>query len=245
MNTKIFNLLLENLQDRFKLKKYSRIFSTIDKNTKIDKLPWTPANYAKFKDGIRNELQLDSDYVGTVEEIVNELDMKYSLRFFGEIWQPHTDDYSFTGWSLAEDIARSNPKSVLDVGCGYHPFKTKIPNIVGIDPYNQAADYQVDILEYDVEFASHDHIIALGSINFNAEADIRSRFEHCVNLLTIGGKFHLRANPGISHKNGPWVDIFPWSFKVVKQFEIDYNLHLDTFKKDANNRLFFSYTKMQ
>ena len=76
MNTKIFNLLLENLQDRFKLKKYSRIFSTIDKNTEIEKLPWTPANYAKFKDSIRNELQLDSDYVGTVEAIVDELDMK-------------------------------------------------------------------------------------------------------------------------------------------------------------------------
>lgn len=244
MNTKIFNLLIENLQESFKLKKYSDLFSKIDKNTEIDKLPWTPARYSKFKTKIENTLHLETGFIGTVEDITNELDTKYCLRFFGEIWQPRTDDYNFTGWELAADITRQDPQSVLDVGCGYHPFKTKIPNLIGIDPYNQAADYMVDILEYRVEPGSHDHIIALGSINFNSEDDIRARFSHCVNLLKTGGRFYLRANPGIPHKTGPWVDIFPWSFEIVKQFEQDYNLHLDTFKKDSNNRLFFSYTKL-
>ena len=40
---------------------------------------------------------------------------------------------------------------VLDVGCGYHPFKGRINNIVGIDPYNNCADYEVDILDYKVK----------------------------------------------------------------------------------------------
>ena len=146
-------------------------------------------------------------------------------------------------FKVIADLLPNNTR-VLDVGCGYHPYKDLIPNLIGIDPYNDAADYMVDILEYEVEPESHDHIIALGSINFNSKEDIEARFGHCVNLLKPGGKFYLRANPGIPHKTGPWVDIFPWSFAVVKEFEKKYNLHLETFKKDSLERLFFSYTKL-
>jgi hypothetical protein len=53
----------------------------------------------------------------------------------------------------------------------------------------------------------------------------------------------LRANPGIPHKTGPYVDIFPWSFEVVNEFAEKYNLKLDAFKKDNNDRLYFVYTK--
>jgi hypothetical protein len=88
-------------------------------------------------------------------------------------------------------------------------------------------------------------IIALGSINFNSQDEIEQRFEHCVNLLRKGGKFFLRANPGLSHKTGPYVDIFPWSFEIVNAFAEKYNLQLDTFKKEPTElgRLYFVYTK--
>jgi hypothetical protein len=182
--------------------------------------------------------------VGTVQHIVNDLSERYTHRFFAEIWKPRTNEYSYTGWQLAEEINKLDPKLVLDVGCGYHPFKGRIQNIVGIDPYNDQADYEVDILEYRVQPESHDVIMALGSINFNSRDEIEQRFAHCVNLLKSGGKFYLRANPGIQHKAGPYVDIFPWSFEVVKELEQKYNLHLDTFKRDANDRLYFVYTKL-
>lgn len=244
MNTKIFALIVENLKLAFNLPKYQKISDIIDRTTEIDKLPWTPARYRKFKETVEAELDLRCDFLGSVESVVNDLDTRYSLRFFGEIWKPRTDDYQFTGWQLAEAISKENPKAVLDVGCGYHPFKGRIPNLVGIDPYNNCADYQVDILEYKVKPESHDHIIALGSINFNSREDILARFGHCVNLLTKGGKFYLRANPGITHKNGPWVEIFAWSFEVVNEFAELFNLKLLEFKKDANNRLFFAYEKL-
>jgi hypothetical protein len=241
MNTKIFALITKNLGTAFSLPKYSNI--VIDRNTIVDQLPWTPARFRKFKDSMYAELSLESDYVGTIESIVIDLDIKYSNRFFGEIWQPRTNDYTFTGWQLVEEINKQNPKAVLDVGCGYHPFKNRIPNLTGIDPYNHAAEYQVDILEYKVKPESYDHIIALGSINFNSKEDIEARFSHCVNLLEKGGKFYLRANPGVTHKTGPYVDIFPWSFEVVNEFAEKYNLKLETFQKDANDRLYFVYTK--
>ena len=170
MNTKIFNLIRKNLQEAFDLPKYQGISFNVD--TLVQDLPWTPARYRKFKDAVEAELALPCDYIGTLEHIVADLSERYILRFFSEIWKPRTNDYDYTGWALAEAIAKEDPKSVLDVGCGYHPFKGRIPNLVGIDPYNNCADYQVDIHEYKVKPGSHDHILALGSINFNSRDDI-------------------------------------------------------------------------
>jgi len=244
MNTKIFNLVHENLLRAFNLPKYEQIRSTIGPHTLVDSLPWTPARYRKFKDAVEAELQLPSDYVGTLRGIVDDLSERYILRFFSEIWKPRTNDYEHTGWQLVEEVNALNPEKVLDVGCGYHPFKGRINNLIGIDPYNNQADYEVDILDYKVKPESHDVIMALGSINFNDREEIEARFSHCVSLLKPGGKFFLRANPGITHKTGPYVEIFNWTFEVVNEFAEKYNLHLDTFKKDANERLYFVYTKL-
>ena len=241
MNTKIFTLLQKNLQLAFNLPKYSNIM--IDADTQVQDLPWTPARYRKFKDAVETELSLPCDYVGTLRSIVDDLSERYILRFFSEIWKPRTGDYEHTGWELADEVNKLNPEKVLDVGCGYHPFKGRINNLIGIDPYNNCADYEVDILDYKVKPESHDVIIALGSINFNSREDIEQRFAHCVSLLKPGGRFFLRANPGITHRTGPYVEIFNWTFEVVNEFAETYNLNLDTFKKDANDRLYFVYTK--
>ena len=235
------HLITKNLQLAFNLPKYAAI--TIDADTNVHSLPWTPARYSKFKDAVEAELSLPCEYRGSLLEITHDLSERYTHRFFAEIWKPRTGDYEHTGWELADEVNKLNPEKVLDVGCGYHPFKGRIHNIIGIDPYNNCADYEVDILDYKVRPESHDVIIALGSINFNSRDEIESRFAHCVSLLKPGGKFFLRANPGITHKTGPYVEIFNWTFEVVNEFAETYNLNLDTFKKDANDRLYFVYTK--
>lgn len=242
MNNKIFNLVRQNLDTAFGLPKYSGVRERIGADTVIQDLPWTPARYRKFKDAVEAELQLASDWTGTLADIVADLDRRYLKRFFGEIWKPRTDDYNYTGWNLAEEIAKQHPQNVLDVGCGYNQFKGRIPNLIGIDPNNDCADYMVDILDYRVEPGTHDHIIALGSINFNSREDIEARFAHCVDLLAPCGRMYFRANPGIQWKNGPWVEIFAWSFQVVVELEKAYGLKLETFKQD-NDRLYFVYQK--
>jgi SAM-dependent methyltransferase len=244
MNTKIFALLTENLQTAFSLPKYADL--VFDAHTCVDRLPWTPARFRKFKATIESALGFDCEFAGTVQELVDRFDRRYLHVFFGEIWKPRTGDYNYTGWQLADEINQHAPKNVLDVGCGYNQFKERIPNLIGIDPYNNCADYMVDILDYQVPPGTHDHIIALGSINFNSRDDIEQRFAHCVNLLAPGGRFYLRANPGIQWKNGPWVDIFAWNFALVKEFEIKYNLRLETYKQESTDpgRLYFVYTKL-
>jgi SAM-dependent methyltransferase len=244
MNTKIFSLLVKNLNLAFPLAKHAEIRAGIGADTVVDTLPWTPARYRKFRDAAEAELSLPCEYRGTLKEIVDDLSERYTHRFFAEIWKPRTGDYEHTGWALADEINALNPESVLDVGCGYHPFKGRIQNLIGIDPHNNCADYEVDILDYRVRSASHDVIIALGSINFNSRSDIEQRFSHCVSLLKQGGRFYLRANPGVTHKTGPYVEIFPWCFEVVNEFAEKYNLRLETFKRDANDRLYFVYTKL-
>lgn len=243
MNTKIFKLLQENLQLAFNLPKYAKI--SINGDTIVQDLPWTPARYKKFKDHVWDELQIQSDYIGSLRDIVADLSERYTHRFFAEIWKPRTGDYDHSGWALCEEVTKLNPKKVLDVGCGYHPFKGRIPNLIGIDPYNNCADYEVDILDYKVKPESHDVIIALGSINFNSKDEIEERFSHCVSLLEKGGRFYLRANPGLPHKTGPYVDIFPWSFEIVNEFAEKYNLTLLEFKKEPAElgRLYFVYQK--
>ena len=242
MNTKIYKLIQKNLYDAFSLPKYQHIIIAPD--TVVDELPWTPARYRKFKDHVEAELALEEcSFNGPLLKIVDTISERYILRFFGEIWRPRTDDYNQTGWNLVDEVNSLDPQAALDVGCGYHPFKGRIKNLVGIDPYNDSADFQVDILEYRVK-TKYDVIIALGSINFNSRSNVEQRFAHCVDLLKTGGRFYLRANPGIPHKTGPYVDIFPWTFEIVNEFAEKYNLKLLEFKKEANNRLYFVYEKI-
>ncbi len=245
MNIRIFNLVKENLEVAFNLPKYDVIRESIDKTTRIDTLPWTPARFKKFEDKIKRELQFDSlDLQGTIIEVVDRLDRRYLNRFFGEIWKPTTEIYQYSGWGLIEEINQRNPRAVLDFGCGYNPFKGRINNLTGIDPYNNCADYMVDILEFKVEPQSFDHIIVFGSLNFNSREDIECRFQRLVELLMPGGRMYFRANPGILWPTGPYVDIFPWSFEVAHEFAKKYKLSLDTFKKDNNDRLYFEYTRL-
>jgi len=239
---KIFRLISENLRNTFDLPKYETIQRTLSKDTRIDFLPWTPVRFDKFKDKIQSELGLNSDFKGTVEEVTKEFDEKYMARFFGEIWRPNTDVYMYSGWSLVEEINKQNPRAVLDVGCGYNQFKNRIQNLVGIDPYNNSADFMVDILDYNVP-DKYDHILVLGSINFDQLEDVELRIKKCVDLLEKGGKIYVRANPGEPWKQGPWIEIFPWSFEVAHEMTRKFDLKLLTFKKDNNNRLFFVYEK--
>jgi hypothetical protein len=240
MNTKIFNLICKNLQDSFNLPKYATI--AINADTVVQDLPWTPARKKKLIQKLESTFGVPIELDGTVGDLAERTDQRYLSWFFGEVWKPRTEQYQWTGYRIAEEICRANPKKVLDVGCGYNPFKGRIPNLVGIDPYNNCADFQVDILDYRVEPESYDHIIALGSINFNSREDIEERFGATVNLLAPGGRLWMRVNPGHVHKNGPWVEIFPWSFEIAYEFAKNYNLTLETVKQDQD-RLFFLFTK--
>jgi len=246
MNKRIFTLITENLNDAFHLEKYNEIRNTFGKNTVINELPWTPARQSKFTDHIADALQFEPneiDLSGTIEESAARLDRQYMSRFFGEIWQPTTEKYQYSGWNLVDLINNANPKAVLDFGCGYNPFKDRITNLVGIDPYNNQADYMVDVLDFAVEPETYDHIIVFGSLNFGDLQDIETRFAKLNELLMPGGRMYFRANPGHLWPKGPYVDIFPWTFEVAYKLAKTHGLQLEKFKQDNGDRLYFEIAK--
>jgi SAM-dependent methyltransferase len=248
MNNKIFNHIVKKLHETWNLPKHSAIRESLAADTVLDSLPWTPVKKQKFKLDLEGTFGVAIDVAGTVEQLVDRTDDRYLAWFFGEAWKPRTDIYLWTGWRIADEINKTNPDKVLDVGCGYNPFKERIPNLVGIDPYNNCADFMIDILDYNVEPESFDHVIALGSINFNSRADIEIRFQKTVELLKPGGRLWMRANPGLEHdgvktpNKGLWVEIFPWSFEIAHDLAKTHGLTLELMKKDQD-RLFFLFVK--
>jgi hypothetical protein len=244
MNTKIFNHLTEKLRETFNLPRWYHIRTSIAADTIILDLPWTPKRLEKFKDDLANLFDVEIDLSGSVTNVTADIDDKYAARFWGGgVWQPRTDVYQYTGWNIVDEINKLSPKAVLDVGCGYNQFKPRIKNLVGIDKFNNSADYMVDILEYNVEPQTYDAVIVFGSINFGDYDDVSARFSKVFELTAPGGKIYVRANPGQSHKNGPWIQIFPWDFEAAHRIAKENSVTLVTFKKDNGDRLYFEYQK--
>ena len=245
MNRKISTFLIQNLKDSFKLSRWDSVRDGINLTTVVDSLPWTPARKQKFKDTVLQTFQLDDiNLESTVADLTQDIDMKYSARFWGQgVWQPRTDVYQYTGWNVVDEINKRGPRKVLDVGCGYNQFKPRIPNLIGIDKFNNSADYMVDILDFNVEPESFDAVIVFGSINFGDWDDMSSRYRKVFELLAPGGRIYVRANPGHTHKNGPWIDIFPWSFEHAHKIAKENTAELVTFKQDNGERLYWVYEK--
>lgn len=243
MNTKILRFVDKKLGEMFSLPKYRQI--VFQEDTIIKQLPWTPARFAKFQNAIAEEFGFNNiNFDGTVRDLVDNIDEKYNERFWGQgIWQPRTDQYQYTGWGLVDEIMKHEPKAVLDVGCGYNQFKPRIPNLVGIDKYNNSADFMVDIMDYNVEPETYDAVIVLGSINFGSYEDVSVRFKKVFELTAPKGRVYVRANPGETHKNGPYIEIYPWDFDSVYRIAKEHNVNLITLKKDNGNRLFFVFEK--
>lgn len=241
MNFKIFSHIKQKLLETWHLPRHSNIRAQLDENTRIDLLPWTPRRRDKFLHDLEITFGMSVTLQGTLKEVTHRIDRQYLSWFFGEVWKPRTDRYHYTGWWICDEINKTNPLRVLDVGCGYNAFKGRINNLVGIDPFNNCADYMVDILDYHVP-ERYDHIIAFGSINFNSRDEIEQRFDRCVELLAPKGRLWMRCNPGIPHTNGPWVDIFPWNFQTARELATASGLVLETMKQDQD-RLFFLYSK--
>lgn len=241
MNSKIFLYIKQKLLQTWHLPRHSDIRQQMDESTRLDLLPWTPRRREKFLRDLEITFGIPVTLQGTLGEITARIDRQYLAWFFGEVWKPRTDRYHYTGWWICDEINKTTPERVLDVGCGYNPFKERVKNLVGIDPFNNCADYMVDILDYHVP-ERYDHIIALGSINFNSRDEIEQRFNCCVKLLKPGGQLWMRCNPGIPHANGPWVDIFPWNFQIARELADKSMLTLTTMKYDQD-RLFLVYNK--
>ena len=168
-------------------------------------------------------------------------------EYFSNHWKPDWNKFTHSGWQLVDKINALKPESVLDIGCGFNDLKAKIPGLYGIDPYNDKADEQVSIENFNCGTKEWDVVLALGSINFGTEFKIRRQFKKAVSHLKTGGHFFGRFNPASnlnvkdeSTINGQamGVDFFPWSEGYLKDLCYEYALNPVQIERD-NKRIFF------
>ena len=136
------------------------------------------------------------------------------------------------------------PRSVVDLGCGYNEFKKQIPNLIGVDPYNKHADIQVPILDFRPE-QKFDVVIVLGSINFGSTTKIFAELEHAVSLCAQGGTMFFRVNPGLKHEppESEWISFYPWDANFITNCADYFGVQMLELRNDSKGRIYFCWRR--
>jgi len=180
-----------------------------------------------------------------IDQLTYYIDDIILHKYFSEIWQPKLKKFKFSGLKLIEEVNQLNPRSVLDVGCGYNEFKGKIKNLIGLDPYNTQADLQIKIKDYSTT-EKFDVILCLGSINFGTHDKIMRELQVCKNLLAEGGKMFFRVNPGLEHEapESKYIDFYPWNVYQITEIAKHLGLSVLDLRHDFNERIYFVLAKI-
>jgi len=180
----------------------------------------------------------------TLEEYTQVIDDACLHKYFSKYWQNDMKKWKYSGVALIDEVNGLKPRAVLDVGCGYNEFKDKIDNLIGIDPYNDRADFEVSTLEYKTD-QKFDVILCLGSVNFGSRDKIIAEVGRCVNLLAEGGTMFFRVNPGIQHDRpeAQWIEFFSWNVPFIIELAEMFDLQVLDIRDDTNSRKYFIYRK--
>ena len=180
----------------------------------------------------------------TIEQYVDAIDDACLHKYFSKYWQNDMKKWKYSGVALIDEVNSLKPRAVLDVGCGYNEFKGKIDNLIGIDPYNDKADFQVGTMEFKTD-QKFDVILCLGSVNFGSRSKIMDEVAKCVKLLADGGTMFFRVNPGVQHDKpeAEWIEFFPWNVPFIIELSEMFNLKILDIRDDTNQRKYFIYRK--
>ena len=185
------------------------------------------------------------------KELAEWINARVLENYFRNVWRPNWANYRYSNEGVAFKINITNPERVIDIGCGDNLLKGVVQNLVGLDPFNEKADLEIDILDLDEPENSFDHAIVFGSINFGNEEDIEPRLEKAIGLVKPGGKLFFRVNPGIQHENlhSRWIQFFDWSEDRIASYAQKYdckveNLHWEREGgRQSQPRIYFELIK--
>jgi hypothetical protein len=146
-------------------------------------------------------------------------DQEYLNDYFRNHWKPSLDAYTYSGY---EHIAKKiyPHEWLLDVGCGYNPFKKLLPHVIGIDPAMDAADVRVSIEDF---YATRRFDVAtcLGSLNFGDDAVVGRQINKVVSCLKDKSRIYWRLNPGRrdhASEKCQGILFYPWSHERLQTF---------------------------
>ena len=194
---------------------------------------------------IKDTFNVDFDKTcKTLVDYTLGIDEKCLHKYFQYHWEADMKKWKYSGLQLIDQVNDLNPRAVLDVGCGGNEFKNKIHNLIGLDPYNYNADYQIDLMDFR-PMEKFDVILALGSINFGGQNKIIAEVSKCVNMLEEGGMMFFRANPGIQHDKpeAKWIEFYAWNVPFIIELSNMFNLDILDIRDDTNQRKYFIFRK--
>lgn len=167
-------------------------------------------------------------------------------NYFSQVWYKrdrNLSQYQYSGYALVDKVQPD--EWVLDVGCGKHPFKGHIKNLVGIDPAFDEADHKVTILDFETD-QIFDVAFCLGSINFGEDSDIQAEIAKIVSLLTPRGRIYWRCNPGrADHGNAEcgFLPFYNWDMPKQLYWAEQFGFMVQELRWDSNNRLYAEWIK--
>jgi hypothetical protein len=174
------------------------------------------------------------------------IDQQLLNIYFATAWRNRKrdfGDYRFSGFGLIDKIQPN--ERVIDIGCGFNPFKGHIPDLVGIDPAFPEADYQLSLEDYIVANTTSKFNVAfcLGSINFGEREHIENQIKLITGLLCTDAKSRIywRCNPGRKdHNNSECEEIpfYDWSFDEHIRLAKLFNFEITELEWDSNNRIY-------
>ena len=193
---------------------------------------------------IKETFGVEVDRCDTIEKYVEAIDDACLHKYFSKYWQNDMKKWKYSGVQLIDEVNNLKPRAVLDVGCGYNEFKGKIDNLIGIDPYNKKADFEVGTLEYKTD-QKFDVILCLGSVNFGSRDKIIAEVGRCVNLLSKDGTMFFRVNPGVQHDKpeADWIEFYAWNVPFIIELAEMFDLQILDIRDDTNQRKYFVYRK--
>jgi SAM-dependent methyltransferase len=167
-------------------------------------------------------------------------------EFFGKTW---------TQTEVDPRVVRilGDAKHVIDVGCGFNPYKQFHENLIGVDIVNEKADVNCDILDFpnDNKF---DLAICFGILHFNSYEWIRERLEWVVDHTTPDAQILMKVNPSrkedqaeeLQSSDVVWFD--KWNRGLADHFADIYSLEVLNWREwrnplDNSLRLKFDYIK--
>jgi hypothetical protein len=170
--------------------------------------------------------------------------MKEVIEYFKNSWQQDFSKFTFSGWELLNRIDAN--ESILDVGCGYNPFKKHFKNVYGIDPAIDAADELTSIDDF-VSDKKWDVVLVLGSLNFGTKDLVKSQVEKAVHYCKSGGRIYWRQNPGDNDHPYDGIDtitFFGWTFEDNYEWAKEFGCKIVEVRWDTGNRIYAEWKKL-
>lgn len=171
---------------------------------------------------------------------MNQLELN---EYFSTQWVSNINQYQYSGIALVNKIYPN--ERVIDIGCGFNEFKSRIPNIVGIDPANDRADYKCTIEEFK-SIDKFDVAFCLGSINFGNESNICNQISCVIDCLRPTARIYWRCNPGYAdHGNDECknIEFYPWTIEEHIRLSELFGFKLITACWDNNNRIYAEWSR--